>query len=561
MIVIEQPREVGQPRRKIWCNKTDLTAQGEGYVFNDLPQDALGFGSIVFVVDEPGLVLWYDSESGEMYERVLGSGGGPSITVQQLNAVTNRTYTAPEGVAYNPVTVAVPNSYTSTDVGKVVQRRGGGGGGGAPAYTLVSQTTRNIGANGTYNTTTNNSVVVDVPNPSTGSLPIDKNGTYDVTDYAEAVVNVSGSSPTPVPSKDVDFIDYDGTIVYSYTAAEFAALTAMPANPTHEGLTAQGWNWSLSDAQDYVAKYGFLTIGQMYITSDGKTRIYIHLEEGRLEPYLGICVNGTATVDWGDGTTSTVTGSSTSTTIYTQHVYAASGDYVIAIGVVGALGLPVGNYSNGSHLLMKTSSINAYIPNTVYLNAVLAIHLGENIEIIGNSAFGKLANLNGITIPNYSITYGQYIIMNSGVTAITIPRSATAIPSGMFQSGVKLRYVSLSNEATTLGDSLFSNCYCLTRVAIPENVSSISSSMFSSCNGLASLSIPNGITKINQFSLQCGSLGAFWFYSLVPPVVDSSNVFSNVPTDCKIYVPAGSLEAYTTATNYPSSSTYTYVEY
>ena len=32
---------------------------------------------------------------------------------------------------------------------------------------------------------------------------------------------------------DVTFYDYDGTIVASYTAADFANLSAMPANPTY----------------------------------------------------------------------------------------------------------------------------------------------------------------------------------------------------------------------------------------------------------------------------------------------------------------------------------------
>ena len=35
--------------------------------------------------------------------------GGASITVEALSATENKTYTAPEGKAYSPVTVAVPN--------------------------------------------------------------------------------------------------------------------------------------------------------------------------------------------------------------------------------------------------------------------------------------------------------------------------------------------------------------------------------------------------------------------------------------------------------------------
>ena len=72
----------------------------------------------------------------------------------------------------------------------------------------------------------------------------------------------SGSSSAASASmKDVNFRDYDGTIVASYSAADFANLTALPANPSHDGLTAQGWNWTLVKAKAYVAKYGRLEIG------------------------------------------------------------------------------------------------------------------------------------------------------------------------------------------------------------------------------------------------------------------------------------------------------------
>jgi hypothetical protein len=41
----------------------------------------------------------------------------------------------------------------------------------------------------------------------------------------------------------------------------------------------------------------------------------------------------------------------------------------------------------------------------------------------------------------------------------------------------------------------------------------------------------------------------------------NSYAFNGIPSDCIIFVPAGSLSAYTSAQNYPSSSTYTYIEY
>ena len=50
--------------------------------------------------------------------RLLGNhiGGGSSVTVEALTATENKTYTAPEGKAYSPVTVNVPSMAQVADV-------------------------------------------------------------------------------------------------------------------------------------------------------------------------------------------------------------------------------------------------------------------------------------------------------------------------------------------------------------------------------------------------------------------------------------------------------------
>lgn len=119
------------------------------------------------------------------------------------------------------------------------------------------------------------------------SLSVTANGTYTApTGKAYSPVDVSVSGSAGVEEKDVNFYDYDGTCVAAYSAADFASLDALPSNPSHDGLTAQGWNWTLADAKSYVASYGFLDIGQNYVTSDGKTRIYVQLQEGNCPPSL-----------------------------------------------------------------------------------------------------------------------------------------------------------------------------------------------------------------------------------------------------------------------------------
>ena len=125
------------------------------------------------------------------------SGGGITPTgTKQINITQNGTTT--ENVtnyASAEITANVPNSYSASDEGKVVSN-------GA----LVSQTSRNVTANGTYDTTVNDEVVVNVPASGitpTGTLPINSDGTYDVTNYASVEVNtlmekvtVSGTAVT-----------------------------------------------------------------------------------------------------------------------------------------------------------------------------------------------------------------------------------------------------------------------------------------------------------------------------------------------------------------------------
>ena len=62
------------------------------------------------------------------------------------------------------------------------------------------------------------------------------------TDTSNNIKTYTSGSGSAKVRKDVNFYDYDGTIVESYTTAEFADISALPTNPTHTGLTAQGWN-------------------------------------------------------------------------------------------------------------------------------------------------------------------------------------------------------------------------------------------------------------------------------------------------------------------------------
>lgn len=427
--------------------------------------------------------------------------------------------------------------------------------------------------------------------------------------FVSAIEDIPAGGTTVEPS-DVNFFDYDGALVDSYTAEEFAALSALPANPSHEGLTAQGWNWSLSDAQTYVASYGKLDIGQMYITDDGKTRIHIKLEDGRLAPYLGIAVDGSADVDWGDGSThDTVTGTSTSTAIKTKHTYAEAGEYVIAIDVTGSAALP-GNSMTTSDLL--TNDKNSSDENFVYMTAVKAIEIGSDMDISGY-ALNNCFSLSQITIPHGVTSIGKYAFQKCySLTFVILPDSITEISINTFSNCTRLSKAVIPNSITTIGNNAFGGCYylqnamltsgmenigtdvfssnyALQEIIIPSGIESIPNKMFSDCQTLSFIKLPDSVTSIGQSSFgnccslvelmipanvtsiaqkafgansygqgSCKGLASIIFKPTTPATVAASNAFV-ITTGCILYVPFSALATYLSAANYPAPATYTYM--
>ena len=312
------------------------------------------------------------------------------------------------------------------------------------------------------------------------------------------------ANPTAV-SKAVNFIDYDGTIRYSYTLDEVAALTALPALPVHDGLVCQGWNWTLADIKVLGRE---VTVGAVYITDDGKTRIYIHIEEGRTSPMLGCCPNGTVTVDWGDGTTpDMLTGTSTSTVKWTPtHNYAAPGDYVIKLTVSGTMGFYGSGSLNQYAALLRYSSTSDS-RNRVYQNAIRKVEIGNGVTSIRGYTFYGCSSLSSITIPD-------------GVISI--------------------------------GNSTFYDNRSLSSITIPNGVTSIGTYVFSNCSSLSSTTIPNGMTSIGDGAFYgCSGIKSYDFTAATAvPALTNTDAFSAIAADCEIRVPASLADSWKAATNW-----------
>lgn len=375
--------------------------------------------------------------------------------------------------------------------------------------------------------------------------------------FATAIAKIKTGGSASVAKKDVNFYDYDGTRVKAYTAAEFAALSAMPDNPDHTEddvpLTAQGWNWSLANAQAYVAKYGRLNVGQMYVTTDGKTHILIHIAAdtpaNRLTFYLRWTqtVSNGVTVDWGDGS-APETFSGTSAANH-AHTYAAGGDYHITLDVTSGTMLFEGNSSNS----VFGASGNA---NSYNRGRIRAIWFGANMTGIGDRVFYNCMAISTITIPYGVESIGSYAICyGHSLTAITIPDGVRSIGGNAFNNCDGLIVITIPESVASIGVSAFQSCIALTDLTIPDSVARITGYAVSYLRSLTTLTIPESVATIESSAFQNNySISEYHIRPTTPPTLSSTNAFSDIASDCVMYVPYSEdhsiLEAYKTASNW-----------
>ena len=339
----------------------------------------------------------------------------------------------------------------------------------------------------------------------------------------------NGGGPTPGAPGDITFYDYDGTIVTSWTLAELATKTALPNYPSHEGLTCQGWNWSL-DAIKALNRP--VTVGAMYITDDGATRLHIRIATvGRMTVplYIGQTVANGVSIDWGDGSTAeTLAGTGN---VNTSHTYAEPGDYVISMMPDDGCPLSFGNGSS-SYCVMGATGNNG----RVYCNMLQKVYIGKNVTSIGTHAFQNCYSL----------------------ASITIPDGVTSIKDSVFQYCYSLANVTIPDGVTSISSYAFQYCYSLASITIPDGVKYIDIAAFTNCYSLASITIPDSIIYINSSTFaNCYGMRYYDFSACTDiPSLLKTNAFNGIPSDCQMIIPEALYDEWSTATNWATYASY-----
>ena len=380
--------------------------------------------------------------------------------------------------------------------------------------------------------------------------------------FVSAVSNIS------TEMKDVNFIDYDGTLLYSYTAEEFANLETMPEIPTHEDLSATEWTYTLSNAKDYVSEYNYLDLSPSYIyTGKAKTSVlYIHFDEDTPASLLTFGVRlkvtygGSATIDWGDESNSET---ETSTSFVTHdHTYAEPGDYAIEITVTSGY-VYLGGGGSGYAIYGTASTDNNYVAgrlrkvilgegaketgsycfNNCYNLETVIISADSSVMMIEESSFRRCYKLKHITFPScvgalnpncFDLCYGLQTLSLAygGITAVsnTIWGNSTNVSN--------IKSLTLPAATTIIGTNLISYNKQLTRVTLPKTMLALASGTFNSCANLKKVNFPSGVATIpNNFCASCGSLEEASIPSGVTSFGDSC--FSGAWNLKEISIPSG----------------------
>lgn len=412
--------------------------------------------------------------------------------------------------------------------------------------------------------------------------------------FVTAIENIpTGGTPSEPPIEaDINFYDYDGTLLYAWTLDELAGKTALPDLPTRTGLTCQGWNWTLAEIKSLNRK---VQVGLNYITEDGKTRLYITIPDVVSTWTIPLCflqtvANG-VTVDWGDGSApQTFAGTGE---IQTTHQF-TPGDHIITLAVADGCTLTLGRNASVRNVLGTYG-----VSRRSIMSVLKRVEIGKNVSRLGAYGFIQCGQLRTITVPTSVTSVGANTFESCGsLKAFVVPKGCTISELSSFYANYSLQMISIPNGVKKIGGYLLRNSNSLPHITFPNSVTEILGYVMANCQSIDEIIIPDAVTRLdgytfdtcltaqklvigsgittipNNFASTCYSLiridfpagitsigassfancqGVLWYnftHCTAVPTLANTNAFTNINANCKIQVPASLVDSWKAATNW-----------
>lgn len=309
------------------------------------------------------------------------------------------------------------------------------------------------------------------------------------------------------------------------------------------------------------------------VRNDGHTHVWVNipsLSDADVTIYLRVSSNGGARIDWGDGSTTTTSG--TAVASYT-HTYTSTGLKEIIFSHTGSASR--GYYFQTTYSIMGYNADHFGDSNTKKLKAVeiggtssasranVGRFIGcvelEKVTYIAKSGTGNLSlSKTFSTHTDYSAINAQVFLLPKLRTVKVIGAKVNFNSDGLFKSLPMLESVEIDGYTTSAGRSvsLYDGCGRLKSIPnIAPFTTSIGENYCRNCSALqTALTIPGGVTEIGASAFEnCISLREIHFIPTTPPTL-ADDTCLNTLWDCTIYVRTGTLADYQSAEHYPRES-------
>ena len=355
-------------------------------------------------------------------------------------------------------------------------------------------------------------------------------------------IEVGGGEVVEVERKDVNFYDYEGTLLFSYTLAEVQALTELPTPKGHEGLVFQGWNW---DYEDVIALDYPMDIGAMYITDDGKTRLYINVRTKvamDVPLYFSQSIDRGVTIDWGDGSpTETIEGTGS---LSATHHYNDVGKYCISLDVAEDCSLILGGSQSNESVLGLVQNNNP-LTYATYLDKV---ELGQRVSF-ATYAF-KYSPLRTISFTkDIQFTSGAFHSVLS-LEALVIPQSSVSNGNGANQAANAyfLKCVLLPKITNSSG-AIVNNCRNLKYIRLAESIKILPVNSLRGCYSISEILMPSSLTTLGGYALgEMHSLRLLDYRRCKQIPTNQGN--NSIPSEAIVVVPDALYDEWIIATNW-----------